>query len=179
MAGNYTRPAHGATAATRATEARVGVRRRDMGVPRTLRAWFVAHALVDLAAGLPLLAAPELVLRRLGWTCVDSVSARLVGAALLAIGAQSFLGRDAGVDVYRAMLRLKLVWSLAAAASLFVAIGAGAPPAAWALLSIFIGFAGVWLHHAIRFRQLARVRTRDNGTTSNHEDSVEIDHDQG
>ncbi len=150
-----------------------------MEVPRTLRAWFVAHALVNLAAALPLLAAPELVLRRLGWTCVDPVSARLVGAALLAIGGQSFLGRDAGVDVYRAMLRLKLVWSFAAAVSLFVGIGAGAPPAAWALLSIFIGFAGVWLHHAIRFRQLARLSTRDDDTTSNQDDGEQIDRDQG
>ena len=142
-----------------------------MEVPRTLRAWFVAHALVDLAAGLPLLAAPELVLRRLGWTCVDPVSARLVGAALLAIGGQSFLGRDAGVDVYRAMLRLKLVWSLSAAVSLFIGIGAGAPPAAWALLSIFICFAGVWLHHAIRFRQLARVSTT-SGTPATGDDAL-------
>ncbi|HEY2729191.1 MAG TPA: hypothetical protein VGK52_04565 [Polyangia bacterium] len=133
-----------------------------MEVSRTLRAWFVADALVDVAAGLPLLAAPELVLRGLGWTCVDPVSARLVGAALLAIGGQSFLGRDAGVDVYRAMLRLKLVWSLAAAVSLFIGVGAGAPPAAWALLSIFIVLAGVWMHHAIRFRQLARLSTLDD-----------------
>jgi len=132
-----------------------------MEVPRTLRAWFMAHALVDLAAGLPLLAAPALVLRRLGWTCVDPVSARLVGAALLAIGGQSFLGRDAGVEVYRAMLRLKLIWSFVAALSLFVGVGAGAPPAAWAFLSIFIGFAGVWSHHAIRFRQLERVSSDD------------------
>jgi hypothetical protein len=132
-----------------------------MDVPRTLRAWFVADALVDLTAGLPLLAAPELVLRRLGWTCIDPVSARLVGAALLAIGGQSFLGRDAGVDVYRAMLRLKLIWSFVAALSLFVGVGAGAPTAAWALLSIFIGFAGVWLHHAIRFRQLERASASD------------------
>jgi hypothetical protein len=150
-----------------------------MEVPRTLRAWFVADALVDLAAGLPLLGAPELVLRGLGWTCVDPVSARLVGAALLAIGGQSFLGRDAGVDVYRAMLRLKLVWSLAAAVSLFIGIGAGAPPAAWALLSIFIVFAGVWLHHAIRFRQLARLSTRDHDTTSNQDDGEQLDRDQG
>jgi hypothetical protein len=149
-----------------------------MEVPRTLRAWFMVDALVDVVAGLPLLAAPELVLRRLGWTCVDPVSARLVGAALLAIGGQSFLGRDAGVDVYRAMLRLKLVWSLAAAVSLFVGIGAGAPPAAWALLSIFIAFAGVWLHHSIRFRQLARVSPREDGATSDHEDSEQIDHEQ-
>src|SRR6266436_4629601 len=76
-----------------------------MEVPRTLRAWFVAHALVDLGAGLPLLAAPELVLRRLGWTCVDPVSARLVGAALLAIGGQrddlSRHALDATLDLAR------------------------------------------------------------------------------
>jgi hypothetical protein len=128
-----------------------------MEVPRTLRAWFVVHAAVDVLAAAPLLAAPELVLRRLGWACVDPVAARLVGAALLAIGAQSYLGRDAGVPVYRAMLRLKVIWSLAAAVSLFAAVGNGAPPAAWAFLSIFIGFAGVWVHHAIRFRQLDRA----------------------
>jgi hypothetical protein len=128
-----------------------------MEVPRTLRAWFVAHAAVDLIAAAVLLAAPELALGRLGWASVDPLWARLVGAALLAIGAQSFLGRDAGVEVYRSMLRLNILWSLGAAAALFVGIGAGAPPAAWAFLSIFIGFLGVWTHHAVRFRQLERV----------------------
>lgn len=132
-----------------------------MDVPRTLRTWFVVHALVDVVAAVPLLVAPALVLGRLGWACVDPVSARLVGAALLAIGGQSFIGRDAGVETYRAMLRLKLIWSLAAAAALFIGIGAGAPPAAWAFLSIFIAFAGVWLHHAIRFRQLSRPSLAD------------------
>jgi hypothetical protein len=129
-----------------------------MDVPRTLRSWFVVDALVDVVAAVPLLVAPGLALGRLGWACVDPVSARLVGAALLAIGGQSFLGRDAGVETYRAMLRLKVIWSLTAAAALFVGIGSGAPPAAWALLSIFIGFAGIWVHHAIRFRQLAPAR---------------------
>jgi hypothetical protein len=130
-------------------------------VPPTLRTWFLVDAAVDVLGAAALLAAPGLVLGRLGWTCVDPVAARLVGAAMLAIGGQSFLGRDASVEVYRAMLRLKLLWSFAAAGGLFVGIGAGAPPAAWAFLSMFIIFAGVWLHHAIRFRQLARVSTSD------------------
>jgi hypothetical protein len=128
-------------------------------VPRTLRTWFLVDAAVDVLGAAALLVAPELVLGRLGWTCVDPVAARIVGAAMLAIGGQSFLGRDAGVEVYRAMLQLKMLWSFAAAGALFVGIGAGAPPAAWAFLSMFIIFAGVWLHHAIRFRQLARVST--------------------
>ncbi|HVX97911.1 MAG TPA: hypothetical protein VHK47_23555 [Polyangia bacterium] len=132
-----------------------------MDVPRTLRTWLLVHAAVATAAGLPLLAAPELALGRIGWTCVDPVSARLLGAALLALGAQSFFVRDAGVPLTRAVLRLNLVWSLASAVGLFVGIGASAPNAAWIALSTQIAFAGVWLHHAIRFRQLERVGELD------------------
>jgi hypothetical protein len=133
-----------------------------MEVPRSLRTWLVVHAAVDLTAALPLLVAPEFALGRLGWAQVDAVSARLVGAALLAIGAASLFARDASLEVTRAVLRLNVVWSLAGALALFMAIGAGAPPAAWAALSAFIAFSGVWLHHAIRFRQLDRVARLDD-----------------
>jgi hypothetical protein len=132
-----------------------------MDVPPTLRLWFIVHAAVDVAAAVPLLLAPEAALHRLGWSCVDPVSARLVGAALLAIGGQSFLGRHAGAEVYRAMLRLKIIWALAASVALLAGIGSGAPPATWAFLSLFIIFAGVWVHHAIRFRQLDRAPAED------------------
>ena len=135
-----------------------------MEVPRTLRAWFVAHAVVAVAAALPLLVAPELALHRLGWTTVDPASTRLLGAALLALGGESFLARDAEVAVYRAMLRLNVIWSFAGAAGLVVTIGAGAPPATWAVLSALIIFAGVWLHHAIRFRQLESAGRLDEGS---------------
>jgi flagellar biosynthesis component FlhA len=135
-----------------------------MDVPPTLRLWFVADAVVDFLAAAPLLAAPELVLRKLGWTCVDPISARLVGAALLANAAATFAARDAGVETYRALLRMKAVWCLAGAASMFVAVGSGAPSAAWVFLSTFIAFAGVWLHHAIRFRQLAGAAPGDDAT---------------
>jgi hypothetical protein len=128
-----------------------------MEVPTTLRLWFTAHAAVCLAAAAPLLAAPQLVLHRLGWTAPDPAMTRLVGAALLAIGGQSLVVRRAGAETYRTMLGLLVMWSLAAAVGLFVGIGDGAPPAAWALLSIFVLFAGVWVHHAIRFRQLDRA----------------------
>ncbi len=125
-----------------------------MDVPPSLRSWFIVDAVVDFLAAAPLLAAPELVLRRLGWTCVDPISARLVGAAMLANAAATFASRAAGVETYRALLRGKLIWCVAGAASMFIAVGAGAPSAAWLFLSMFVAFAGVWLHHAIRFRQL-------------------------
>jgi hypothetical protein len=132
-----------------------------MEVPRQLRSWLLAHAVVHIAAALPLLVVPGLALSRLGWTAVHPVAARLAGAALLAVGTASLLARDAGPAVVRARARLNLAWSFAAATALFVYIGAGAPPAAWAFLSIFIVFSGVWLHHAIRFRQLDHAAALD------------------
>jgi uncharacterized protein YfiM (DUF2279 family) len=130
-----------------------------MDVPASLRRWFVVDAVVDFVAAAPLLAAPTIMLRQLGWTCVDPISARLVGAAMLANAAATFAARAAGVETYRALLRGKLIWCVAGAASMFVAVGQGAPSAAWLFLSMFVAFAGVWLHHAIRFRQLDGVAT--------------------
>jgi hypothetical protein len=123
-----------------------------MDVPPTLRIWFIVHAAACLVAALALLVAPELALHRLGWTAVDPITARLAGAALLAIGGQSLIVRNAGVETYRTMLGLLVIWSLAGALGLFVGVGEAAPPAAWAVLSIFVLFAGVWVHHALRRR---------------------------
>jgi hypothetical protein len=146
-----------------------------MDVPPSLRAWFIVDAIVDFLAAAPLLAAPELMLRRLGWACVDPISARLVGAALLANAAATFASRDAGVEAYRALLRCKLIWCVAGAASMFVAVASGAPSAAWLFLSMFVAFAGVWLHHSIRFRQLDGMPTREDSTPSDVEPSEPSD----
>ena len=132
-----------------------------MEVPITLRRWFVAHFVVDFLFGLPLLLAPALLLRPLGWTTIDGASARLVGAALLAIGSQSYFCRDAGPEVVKAMLDLKLVWSFSAIVALLISIGEGAPAAVWAFLSLFIAFSGVWTHYRIRFKQLAAASRLD------------------
>ncbi len=120
----------------------------------------MAHFIVDLLVGLPLLVAPERTLGLLDWGAVDPIATRLVGAALLAIGTQSFLGRNEDVAAYRAMLNLKLIWSAAAIAGLLVAVGKGAPQACWALLSIFIAFFGVWVHHRIRIQQWSSADSR-------------------
>jgi hypothetical protein len=128
-----------------------------MDVPPSLRTWFLVHAAVDLAIALPLFFAPETTLHHLGWTVVDPLATRAVAAALLAIGVQSLRSRGAGVETYRTLLSLKIIWSLAAATGLVIGIGGGAPQAAWAFLCLFIVFAGVWVHHAIRFRQHERA----------------------
>jgi hypothetical protein len=140
-------------------------------VPPTLRLWFVVDAVVDLVVSIPLFVAPAGVLGHFGWTCVDPVATRLVAAALFAIGAQSFFSRNAGVEITRAMLSFKVLWSLAAVVGLVASIGDGAPSAAWAFLSLFIVFAGVWVHHAIRFRQHDRAPTDE---PSDHQDQPDL-----
>ena len=128
-----------------------------MDVPASLRTWFIAHFAVDVAVGLPLLIAPTHVLGLLHWSPIDPVASRLVGAALLAIGVASLGTHRHGAAAYRAMLRLKVVWSLAAIFSLFAGIAQGAPPAAWAFLAIFIAFSGIWMSYAVRLRQIANA----------------------
>ena len=130
-----------------------------MEIPASLRRWFVAHAAVDLAVGLPLLVAPESFLRSLGWLTVDPPSARLVGAALLAIGGQSWFGRNDGVEAYRAMLNLKLLWSAAGIYGLVAGLGAEHTPGPiWAFLALFIAFFGVWFYYRVRIKQLSAMQ---------------------
>ncbi|HEY4187004.1 MAG TPA: hypothetical protein VGP07_18145 [Polyangia bacterium] len=146
-----------------------------MEVPASLRTWFAVHALIDVVCGVPLLLFPELVLPRLGWTAVDPVTTRLVGAALLGIGVQSWRGRNDGVEAFRAMLGLKVVWSATAIVGLSIAIARGAPSLAFVLLSVFLAFCGVWSHHAIRFRQLSRLsNVPETDTPADDESSPDV-----
>lgn len=148
-----------------------------MEIPGSLRAWFVAHFIVDVACAVPLLLVPEEILPLVGWKTVDPVSTRLVGAALMAIGVQSWRGRRAGVPEYRALLALKVVWSAAAIAGLTIAIGRGAPPLAFLFLAVFLAFAGVWSQYAIRLRQLAEAEARPAETETETEIETETELD--
>lgn len=133
-----------------------------MDVPQSLRRWFVAHFVVDITVAVPLLFAPQLLLSALGWSCVDPAAARLVGAALVGIGAQSFIGRNDGDGAYKAMLNLKILWSLSAIFGLVMAIGEGAPPAIGGFLAAFLVFSGVWIYYRVRFKQLAAATDEES-----------------
>jgi hypothetical protein len=126
-------------------------------IPASLRTWFRVHCALDVACAIPLLLFPARALGLLSWTTVDPLASRLCGAALLGIGTASVMVHRYGLAGYRALLGLKVVWSLAAVFAVLAGIGDGAPQAAWAFLSIFIVFAGVWVSYAIRLRQMARA----------------------
>ncbi len=101
---------------------------------------------------MPLFIAPAWVLGHLGWPAVDPISTRLVAAALFGIGIESYLGRNAGVDSFRAMLNLKVIWSASATLGVLWSQLEGGPIAGWGVFAIFAGFHLVWLRYRLLLR---------------------------
>jgi hypothetical protein len=124
-----------------------------MMVPNSLRQWFVIHFIADIIFAIPLLIVPVAFLTLLGWETVDPLATRLVGAALLAIGVESLLGRNAGAESLKGMLNLKLIWSGAASIGIFVTmVTVGGPAVGWLLLLTFVAFHLLWLYYRLRPR---------------------------
>ncbi len=126
-------------------------------VPLALRRWFVVHFIADVVAAVPLFVAPVWILGLLGWPAVDPISTRLVAAALFGIGIESYLGRNASVDAFRAMLNLKVIWSATAALGVLWSQLEGGPPAGWGVFAIFAGFHLVWLRYRLLLREEAKA----------------------
>ena len=122
-------------------------------VPDALRSWFVVHFVLDILFAAPLLIAPVFFLKFFGWTEVDPISARLVGAALVGIGVESLLGRHKGVEAYLGMLRLKILWSATATLGILVSMLQGAPVMGWAFFAIFAVFNVIWTYWYRRLKQ--------------------------
>ncbi len=116
-------------------------------VPSSLRVWFIIHFYTDMFFGIPLLLFPERIMLFLGWSPVDPITPRIVGAALMGIGIESWLGRHANLDVYRAMLNLKVIWSGSAIFGIALGLINGGPPAGWVFLGIFAVFCLVWIYY--------------------------------
>ncbi|MEO7521454.1 MAG: hypothetical protein ABIW79_06515 [Gemmatimonas sp.] len=122
-------------------------------VPASLRTWFVVHAVVDLLFAVPIMIDPAFALTLFGWNNVDPLASRLVGAALFAIGTESYLGRNASLESFRTMLRLKVLWSLSALLGITLSIMQGSPVGAWFFLLIFAGFSAVWISYWRRLKR--------------------------
>ncbi len=121
-------------------------------VPNNLRTWFVIHFTVDMLTGIPLLLFPELVMPLLGWETIDPITSRVVGAALMGIGIESYLGRNASTEVFRAMLNLKVIWSSSAILGIGLGIWKGGPQSGWLFLGIFFIFWVVWIYYWRRLK---------------------------
>jgi hypothetical protein len=114
--------------------------------------WFLAHGIVDLVIAIPLLVAPVAFLEWLGWADIDVFTARIVAAALIAIGVESLLGYRAEFYAVRAMLNLKILWAVAAIVGiLWSALAASDVPwGTWPILGLFVVFLISWIVWRIR-----------------------------
>ncbi|NOZ75101.1 MAG: hypothetical protein GXO90_06930 [FCB group bacterium] len=125
---------------------------QDNTIPKGLKTWFLIHFWVDIAFALPLMIAPGFSMRLFGFPVVEPLATRLVAAALIGIGGASFLNRNAGVESYRSLLNLKLLWSSAASVGIlwsilerYVVLWFG-----WFILAVFVGFFFIWLNFRMK-----------------------------
>ncbi|MGE4234114.1 MAG: hypothetical protein AB7F43_12370 [Bacteriovoracia bacterium] len=128
----------------------------NRSVPKSLRMWFVIHFLADIAFAIPLILVPVETLRIFGWTTIDPLATRLVGAALVGIGVESLLGRNASIESFQTMLRLKILWSVSANIGIALTILQGAPRAAWIFQGIFVSFSALWIFYKYQLGKIGR-----------------------
>ena len=107
-------------------------------IPKSLRIWFLIHFIVDIIFAIPLIFFPERFLALFGILAVETVTPRLVGAALVGIGGASFFVRNKSKESYDIMLTLKILWSSAAILALLVSSYVGAPKAIWYITGTFV-----------------------------------------
>lgn len=121
-------------------------------IPSGLRTWFLFHFILDMALALPLVFAPSFVLDFLQFPPVNLLFPRIIGAAMLAIGGNSFVMRNKGPEVYSAMLDLKLIWSGAAILGLAMSVAEMRDPVTIGSLSLFVILFVVWAYYRNRIR---------------------------
>ena len=116
-------------------------------LPQGLRTWFAIHFAVDMLIGIPLLFFPDKIMPFFGWDQIDPITSRLVGAALLGIGGESLLSRNGSVEVFKALLSLKIIWAVGAITAIGLGIITGGPSLAWGFLAVFVIFLFIWLYY--------------------------------
>jgi hypothetical protein len=122
-------------------------------VPAGLRTWFVVHFVADVLFALPLIVAPTWLGSMLGYPAIDPLMGRLVGAALVGIGVESLLGRNATRASFLTMLRLKVLWSGTANIGIALTLLQGAPPIVWMIQGIFAFFFALWTRYLLLLRR--------------------------
>jgi hypothetical protein len=123
-----------------------------MTMPKALKVTFLIHAIVSVVSGLLLLIIPGRILLFLGWAPIDPILARVLGAALLALGWSSFRCWQATERAQVQMVvELEAVFTaLACVGLLRHLLFAHYPLVVWLLFAIFLVFAVCWLMFLVR-----------------------------
>lgn len=122
-------------------------------ISKSLRNWFLIHFAVDMIVAIPLMVAPEFILELFGFQNIEIITARLVAAALLAVGGTSLWMHRGSVESFVVMLKLKLLWSGFAMSGIIWSIFNGSPSVAWFVFGIFAVFFVVWLWYFVKLNR--------------------------
>ena len=116
----------------------------------------MVHFILDVFVAIPLLIAPGYVLSLVGLEWGNVVLARIIAAALMGIGIESYLGRYADKQGYLGMLRLKIIWSGTVMFGLVMSLLSKETD--WASVRLLMGVFGffniVWVYWYIKLRDL-------------------------
>jgi|SRR3989344_8876563 len=118
-------------------------------VPNSLRTWFIIHFFIDILFAVPLMFFSVIFLSFLGFSIIDPLMPRLVAAALIGIGSVSFISRNKGIEVYSALLNLKIIWSLSAIFGILISLDRNTPIFLFVALGIFALFSCIWVYYKI------------------------------
>jgi len=124
------------------------------GVQKSLRIWFIVHFIIDIIFAIPLIFFPVMFLKFLGFTVVDPITARLVGAALIGIGGASYFTRNKSKESYDILLTLKILWSIAAIITLIWSIVETQLMVLWPILIVFVIFSVTWIYYKSKLNPL-------------------------
>jgi len=70
----------------------------------------------------------------------------------MGIGVESYLGRNASIEVFRGMLNLKVIWSSSAILGIGLGIWQGGAKAGWLFMIVFVIFWFVWAYYWRKLR---------------------------
>jgi hypothetical protein len=112
-------------------------------IPKGLKTTFLVHLVLAVIFGAGFLLVPEAVTGMLGARALEPTTFRLVGAAMLAFGASSWLAyRETLWDRVKIVVQIEIVWTvLGVLATLWGLMFEGLPPADWMNVLILGAFA--------------------------------------
>ncbi len=120
-----------------------------MQIPKALKFWFKFHFIVDILFAFPLIVLPEQTLLAFGFVGANAALARIIGAALIGIGATSYYTHTD--EEFNLMLSFKIWWSISAIAGLFWSWLENPIWQILLLIGIFIIFSGTWIYFKLKY----------------------------
>ena len=114
-----------------------------MDIPSGLKTTFLVHFIVALVFGLLFLLVPQVWATMGGYQITEPTMYRLVGAAILAFGASSWLGyRETAYERVKIVVATEIVWTvLATLVMVYALLFASFPPMGWINALIMAIFA--------------------------------------